>query len=76
MTARAGLNLDGETVSRNHYPMKIVSATELRLRFEELALEAENGESILVTRYGKPWVKMVPHQKQADDARLTPRSPK
>ena len=76
MTARAGLNLDGASVSRNHHPMKTVSATELRLRFEELALEVENGESILVTRYGKPWLKVVPHQKRADDGGLTPRFPK
>ena len=40
--------------------MKTVSLSEAKMRLSGLAAAAANGESIVITRYGKPWARMVP----------------
>ena len=42
--------------------MITVSITEAKRRFYELARIVEAGEVVVVTRYGKPWFKIVRHQ--------------
>jgi antitoxin (DNA-binding transcriptional repressor) of toxin-antitoxin stability system len=43
--------------------MLIASITEVRKRFEEFAKLVESGETIVLTRWGKPIADMRPHQK-------------
>ncbi len=45
--------------------MKMVSASEANQRFSTLLSDAADGEEIVITRRGKPAVRMV---KAADDA--------
>ena len=42
--------------------MITVSITEAKRRFYELARIVEAGVVVVVTRYGKPWFKIVRHQ--------------
>ena len=40
--------------------MATVTATDARNRLAELARRVENGETIVVTRHGRPVIEMVP----------------
>ena len=42
--------------------MKTVSIRDAKNRFTELAREGEKGETIVVTRNGRPVFDLVPHQ--------------
>ncbi|MBC8012802.1 MAG: type II toxin-antitoxin system prevent-host-death family antitoxin [Methyloceanibacter sp.] len=44
--------------------MKIVSIRDAKNRLTELAREVERGETITVTRNGRPVFDLVPHQEQ------------
>ena len=44
--------------------MKIVSIRDAKKRLTELAREVEGGETIVVTRNGRPVFDLVPHQKR------------
>ncbi|MBT9372514.1 type II toxin-antitoxin system prevent-host-death family antitoxin [Rhizobium sp. CSW-27] len=44
--------------------MKTVSIAEAQDRFDELAQDVENGETVTVTRDGKPVFDIVPHMKK------------
>ena len=44
--------------------MKTLSIREAKNRLTELAREVENGETIVVTRNGRPVFDLVPHKKQ------------
>jgi prevent-host-death family protein len=48
--------------------MKTVGAHEARTHFSELLREVEDGETIVVTRYGLPVARISPMAKEADDA--------
>lgn len=41
--------------------MKTVSIKEVKNRFTKLARDVERGETVVVTRYGKPVLDLVPH---------------
>lgn len=43
--------------------MKTVSIREVRDRFDEFAQDVEQGETVTVTRDGKPVFDIVPHRK-------------
>jgi prevent-host-death family protein len=47
--------------------MKTVGAYEAKTRFGELLREVENGETIIVTRYGLPVARLSPRERKADD---------
>lgn len=42
--------------------VKTVSIREAKTRLTELARQVENGETIVVTRHGRPIFEMVPHR--------------
>jgi prevent-host-death family protein len=44
--------------------MTIVSIKDAKNRFSELGRKAESGETVTVTRNGKPAFDMVPHKKK------------
>ncbi len=44
--------------------MKTVSIAEAHDRFDELARQVEKGETVTVTRDGKPVFDLVPHAKR------------
>jgi prevent-host-death family protein len=44
--------------------MKSVSIREAKNRLTELAREVEDGETIVITRNGKPVADLVPHRKR------------
>lgn len=44
--------------------MKTVSIAEAQDRFDELAQDVERGETVTVTRDGKPVFDIVPHTKR------------
>jgi prevent-host-death family protein len=44
--------------------MITVSITEMRRRWDELTRRVENGETVVVTRYGRPVVNLIPHRPQ------------
>lgn len=44
--------------------MRTVSIKEARGQFAELARRVELGETIVITRYGKPIIEMVPHRRR------------
>ncbi|WJR66031.1 type II toxin-antitoxin system prevent-host-death family antitoxin [Neorhizobium sp. CSC1952] len=44
--------------------MKTVSIREAQDRFDELAQDVEQGETVTVTRDGKPVFDIVPHKKR------------
>ncbi|TCL74792.1 type II toxin-antitoxin system prevent-host-death family antitoxin [Rhizobium sp. BK251] len=44
--------------------MKTVSIRDAKNRLTELAREVENGETIVITRNGRPILDLVPHQKR------------
>ncbi|MBY5817974.1 type II toxin-antitoxin system Phd/YefM family antitoxin [Rhizobium leguminosarum bv. viciae 248] len=44
--------------------MKTVSIRDAKNRLTELAREVEEGETIVVTRNGRPVFDLVPHQKR------------
>jgi prevent-host-death family protein len=44
--------------------MKTVSIRDAKNRLTELAREVEGGETIIVTRNGRPVFDLVPHRKQ------------
>jgi prevent-host-death family protein len=44
--------------------MKTVSIRDAKNRLTELAREVEEGETIVVTRNGRPVLDLVPHQKR------------
>lgn len=44
--------------------MATISIDEAETRFEELARLAENGETVVVTRDGKPVFDIVPHKRR------------
>jgi len=43
--------------------MKTASITEVRKRFEEFVAMAEDGETIVVTRWGRPSFDLCPDRK-------------
>lgn len=43
--------------------MKTVSIREAQSRLDELAQDVEQGETVIVTRDGKPAFDLVPHQE-------------
>jgi len=45
------------------FPMKIVSIREAKNRLTELARQVEKGETVVVTRHGRPVFDLVPHRK-------------
>jgi prevent-host-death family protein len=47
--------------------MKTVSIRDAKNRLTELAREVEAGETITVTRHGKPVFDLVPHRKRGVD---------
>jgi prevent-host-death family protein len=47
-------------------PMTTVSISEIRKRLTELARRVEQGETIVVTRNGKPVLDLVPHKNVLD----------
>ncbi|MBW6422981.1 type II toxin-antitoxin system prevent-host-death family antitoxin [Rhizobium sp. XQZ8] len=47
--------------------MKTVSIREVQDRFDELAHDVEQGETVVVTRDGKPVFNLVPHKKGGVD---------
>ena len=55
-----------ETVYDRH--MIIASIEEVRERFEEFLVMVEGGETIVVTRLGKPVCDIVPHRKEQSSA--------
>lgn len=44
--------------------MKTISIRDAKNRLTELAREVEGGETIVVTRNGKPVLDLVPHKKR------------
>jgi prevent-host-death family protein len=46
--------------------MKTVSIQDAQLRFDELARDVEQGETVTVTRDGKPVFDLVPRDEAAD----------
>jgi prevent-host-death family protein len=48
--------------------MKTVGAYEVKTRFGELLREVESGETIVVTRHGVPIARLIPMDKEANDA--------
>ncbi|NTS30404.1 type II toxin-antitoxin system prevent-host-death family antitoxin [Phyllobacterium sp. BT25] len=44
--------------------MKTVSIRDAKNRLTELAREVEQGETIVVTRNGRPVIDIIPHQKR------------
>lgn len=44
--------------------MKTISIREAKNRLTELAREVETGETIVVTRHGKPVFDLVPHTRK------------
>jgi prevent-host-death family protein len=52
------------TTSGYFADMRTVSIKEAKSRLTALAREVENGETIVVTRNGKPVFDLVPHQKK------------
>jgi prevent-host-death family protein len=44
--------------------MKTVSIRDAKNRLTELAREVERGETVVVTRHGRPVFDLVPHQKR------------
>ncbi|WP_377296332.1 type II toxin-antitoxin system Phd/YefM family antitoxin [Rhizobium sp. SGZ-381] len=44
--------------------MKTVSIREVRDRFDEFAQDVEQGETVTVTRDGKPVFDIVPHRRR------------
>jgi prevent-host-death family protein len=55
-----------ETVATgSYYPdMTVVSIKEAKNRLTELARRVEQGETVVVTRHGKPVFDIVPHKKK------------
>ena len=45
--------------------VKTISIKEAKDRFTELGRRAEGGETIVVTRYGKPVFEINPHKRKA-----------
>ena len=50
--------------------MKTVSIREAKNRLTELAREVEKGETVVVTRNGRPVFDLVPHRKKAGGLNL------
>ncbi len=48
--------------------MKQMQAREAKARFAELLQTAERGESVTITRHGKPVAKIVPIDQHSEDA--------
>ena len=48
--------------------VKIVGASEARAHFYELARDVENGETIIITRYGIAVARMEPVQDAKSDS--------
>ncbi len=46
------------------FPMKTVSIREAKNRLTELARQVEKGETVVVTRHGRPVFDLVPHRKR------------
>jgi prevent-host-death family protein len=46
------------------FAMSTVSVKEAKDRFTELGRRAESGETIVVTRYGKPVFELHPHKRK------------
>jgi prevent-host-death family protein len=44
--------------------MKTVSISDAKKRLTELAREVEQGETVVVTRYGRPVFDLVPHKSR------------
>lgn len=49
--------------------MREIQATEVKTRFAQLLSAVERGETIAITRHGKPVAHLVPAQKQDCAAR-------
>jgi prevent-host-death family protein len=48
--------------------MKTIGAYEAKTRFSELLKEVESGETVIVTRHGQPVARLMPMDRDADDA--------
>lgn len=48
--------------------MKQMQAREAKAKFAELLQTAERGESVTITRHGKPVARIVPIEEHAEDA--------
>ena len=48
--------------------MKTIGAYEAKTRFSELLKEVESGETVIVTRHGQPVARLMPMERDADDA--------
>ena len=53
--------------------MKTVSIAEVQERFEELAQDVEKGETVTVTRDGKPFFDIVPREDGGEVKPVTKR---
>jgi antitoxin (DNA-binding transcriptional repressor) of toxin-antitoxin stability system len=51
--------------------MKIITTEEAAERFEDMARLAHNGERILITRDGEPWVVLSPPANGAQNQSVT-----
>jgi antitoxin (DNA-binding transcriptional repressor) of toxin-antitoxin stability system len=51
--------------------MTQIPVTIARKRLYELSYRVENGETITVTRYGKPWVDLIPYRGEFPSADAT-----
>ena len=53
--------------------MREIQASDAKARFAELLTEVERGETVVVTRHGRPVARIVPdekqRQKEIDEAR-------
>jgi prevent-host-death family protein len=58
----AGALLDRVATSGYLFSMKAVSIRDAKNRLTELAREVEAGETIVVTRNGRPVLDLVPHR--------------
>lgn len=61
-TARS-FHLDKVATCGYIFPMKTVSIREAKNRLTELARQVEKGETVVVTRHGRPVFDLVPHRQ-------------
>ena len=57
-------DIDDVTTGSYFMVMRTVSIKEAKSRLTALARDVENGETVVVTRNGKPAFDMVPHRKK------------
>lgn len=61
----SGAQIDAVAGRRYISPMKTVSIRDMQERFDELVHEVEQGETVTVTRDGKPVFDLVPSESVA-----------